>query len=117
MNINSVRNYDILTELPTDEIPLSEREMQVINMLFKNNNNLQQHHHDKKKDISSSSILYEVIVIIILFVLISLPHLNGILPLNKNDGTFDYLTLLIKAGIIGLLFWLLKFLNLPKYFK
>jgi hypothetical protein len=35
MNVTHIKNYDAINELPSDENPVSENEMKIVNMLFK----------------------------------------------------------------------------------
>jgi hypothetical protein len=96
MNITHIKNYDVINELPSDEIPVSENEMKIVNMLFKEKDKIK----FKTKD------LLEVVVVGFLFVLLSLPYFDFLFIKFNNN-----IILLIKTVLIMILFWIIM-LNL-----
>jgi len=96
MNITHIKNYDVIDELPSDEIPVSENEMKIINMLFK----------EKEKNKSKTTkYLLEVIVVGFLFVLLSLPCFDSLISKFIENSN---IILIIKTVLIMILFWIIR---------
>jgi hypothetical protein len=98
MNITHIKNYDVINELPSDEIPVSAIEMKIVNMLFKEK--------EKDKIKFKTKDLLEVVVVGFLFVLLSLPYFDFLFIKFNNN-----IILLIKTVLIMILFWIIM-LNL-----
>jgi hypothetical protein len=102
MNIQQIKNHDLIIELPTDESDIVENELQVLNMIFKENPNT-------FKAIFKE--VYDSIIVAILFIIFSLPYtdniINSILPITNN---YSFL-IVIKAIFVMFLFWFIKYFN------
>ena len=102
MNIQQIKNHDLISGLPTDESEVIENELQILNMIFKENP-------------SSFKVIfreiYELFIIAILFIIFSLPYVDNIfqtiLPITNN---YIFLVV-IKAIFVMLLFWCVKYFN------
>ena len=103
MNIQQIKNHDLIGGLPTDEeSEIEENELQILNMIFKENPS------------SFKAIIkefYELLIIGILFIIFSLPYIDdivqSILPITNNY----YFLLVIKSIFVMLLFWVSKYFN------
>ena len=102
MNVTHIKNYDVISELPSDENPVSDNEMKIINMLFK-----------EKEKIKSKTTkdIFEVVVVGFLFVLVSLPCFDSLFQIENTN-----IILIIKTAIIMFLFWIIKYVELKKFF-
>jgi hypothetical protein len=102
MNVTHIKNYDVINELPSDENPVSDNEMKIINMLFK-----------EKEKIKSKTTkdIFEVVVVGFLFVLVSLPCFDSLFQIENTN-----IILIIKTAIIMFLFWIIKYVELKKFF-
>jgi len=102
MNVTHIKNYDVINELPSDENPVSDNEMKIINMLFK-----------EKEKIKSKTTkdIFEVVVVGFLFVLVSLPCFDSLFQIENTN-----IILIIKTAIIMFLFWIIKYVELKKIF-
>ena len=103
MNIVNVRNYDVIVDLPSDENPVSDNEIKIVNMLF------------KEKEITKSKCnfknLLDVLVVGGLFAIISLPVFDSILRtiiIFQDEQRALYIILILKAILMALLFWMIK---------
>ena len=94
MNINHKKNYDTIVDLPTDEIPLTDKEIEIFNIIFKEE-------EGKKHFINK---LIEPILIGFIFVLLSIPCINNILFSSISENV----TLIIKTLLIMIIFYLSK---------
>jgi hypothetical protein len=103
MNITHIKNYDAINQLPTDENPVSENEMKILNMLFK---------EKEKPKSKTSKDIFETIVVGFLFVLLSLPCFDSLLFQIENTN----IILLIKTVLIMFLFWIIRYVELKKFF-
>ena len=102
MNVTHIKNYDVINELPSDENPVSDNEMKIVNMLFK-----------EKEKIKSKTTkdIFEVVVVGFLFVLVSLPCFDSLFQIENTN-----IILIIKTAIIMFLFWIIKYVELKKIF-
>jgi len=100
MNVTHIKNYDVINELPSDENPVSDNEMKIVNMLFK----------EKIKSKTTKDI-FEVVVVGFLFVLISLPCFDSLFQIENTN-----IILLIKTVLIMFLFWIIRYVELKKFF-
>jgi hypothetical protein len=87
----SYQNYDSLLNLPTDKIPPSQSELQIVNTLF---------HH--KKEINNIFLeAKESLVVGIIFLLFSIPQVDNLiqkfLPVTQNSS---YILLLIPRHLL-----------------
>jgi hypothetical protein len=102
MNIQQIKNHDLISGLPTDESEVVENELQILNMIFKEN-------PSSFKAIFKE--FYELLIIGILFILFSLPYIDNIvqsvLPITNNY----YFLVVIKAIFVMFLFWVSKYFN------
>jgi hypothetical protein len=102
MNIQQIKNHDLISGLPTDESEVVENELQILNMIFKENP-------------SSFKVIfreiYESLIVAILFIIFSLPYVDNIvqcvLPITNNY----YFLVVIKAIFVMFLFWVSKYFN------
>lgn len=99
-------NYDIISHLPTDKSQPTEKELLLLDSLFK----------EKKSSIKKiTDEAYEPFIVGILFVILSLPKVNEVIISNisitKNS---IYFLLLFKMFVIMILFWLVKHFHLCK---
>jgi hypothetical protein len=99
------QNYDPLSNLPTDKIPPTSSELQMVNALFTH-----------KKEINNILIeAKESIIVGIIFLLFSLPQIDSIiqkfLPITEK---LPYILLLIKILFVMLAFWVVKHFYLVK---
>jgi hypothetical protein len=113
MNVYDIKygeaiNYDVISNLPTDQSIPSEQELLLINSLFE----------EKKTPIKRIvNEAYEPFFVGILFVILSIPKvdemINLYIPVTQNS---IYFLLLTKMFIIMILFWIIKHfhLNLKK---
>jgi hypothetical protein len=102
MNVTHIKNYDVINELPSDENPVSDNEMKIVNILFK-----------EKEKIKSKTTkdIFEVVVVGFLFVLVSLPCFDSLFQIENTN-----IILIIKTAIIMFLFWIIKYVELKKIF-
>ena len=100
MNITHIKNYDVIDELPSDEIPVSENEMKIINMLFK-----EKEKEKEKNKSKTTKYLLEVIVVGFLFVLLSLPCFDSLISKFIENSN---IILIIKTVLIMILFWIIR---------
>jgi hypothetical protein len=102
MNVTHIKNYDVINELPSDENPVSDNEMKIVNILFK-----------EKEKIKSKTTkdIFEVVVVGFLFVLVSLPCFDSLFQIENTN-----IILIIKTAIIMFLFWIIKYVELKKFF-
>lgn len=99
MNINHIKNYDVIKDLPTDEIPLSNKDIEIYNILFKEN---------EEQDNNNKLNIIEPILVGFIFVILSLPCFNNLFFLPEN------ILLLIKTLLIIIIFWICKIYVIPK---
>jgi hypothetical protein len=112
MNVNiqngEMINYDMISNLPTDQIIPSEKELLLLNSLFKEKKTPMQ------KIINEA---YEPFFVGILFVIFSNPKIDELvgayLPVTQNS---IYFLLLTKMFLVMIIFWIIKHfhLNLKK---
>ena len=102
MNVTHIKNYDAINQLPTDENPVSENEMKIVNMLFK---------EKERPKSKTSKDIFEMIVVGFLFVLLSLPCFDSLFQIESNN-----IILLIKTFLIMFLFWIIRYVELKKFF-
>ncbi len=102
MNVTHIKNYDVINELPSDENPVSDNEMKIVNMLFK-----------EKEKIKSKTTkdIFDVVVVGFLFVLISLPCFDSLFQIESTN-----IILIIKTVLIMFLFWIIRYVELKKFF-
>ena len=102
MNVTHIKNYDAINELPSDENPVSDNEMKIVNMLFK-----------EKEKIKSKTTkdIFDVVVVGFLFVLISLPCFDSLFQIENTN-----IILIIKTILIMFLFWIIRYVELKKFF-
>ena len=104
MNITSIKNYDILLDLPTDESLVSEQESQIFTMLFKEEEKKEV--VDKTSSCFSFNSIREPLLIGILFAVFSLPQVNvaigSLLPLS------EYMMIFLKMLILIIILWILR---------
>ena len=103
MNITHIKNYDVINELPSDEIPVSENEIKIVNMLFKEN--------VKKSECKMKDVI-DVLFVGGLFALLSLPFVDTSLRsmiIFQDEIRAVYIILLIKILMIMFLFWIIKY--------
>lgn len=89
--------YDIIKELPSDEYPASESDLQISNMLFAD---------DIVKE-NGSSLFQEItdpIIVGALFVIFSLPCIDIFISGQTGEG----MKLFIKTLFVIILFWIIK---------
>ena len=97
MNVTHIKNYDVINELPSDENPVSDNEMKIINMLFK-----------EKEKIKSKTTkdIFEVVVVGFLFVLVSLPCFDSLIfRFIENNN----IIMIIKTVLMMFLFWIVRY--------
>ena len=94
MNINSIKNYDILVNLPTDETIPTENELKIVNMLFKNNRKNETLNDSKDDKIFKK--YYLPLISVLLFFVLSLPTIDNIIGLLIRTDNF-FLPLIIKC--------------------
>ena len=99
------KNYDVLSTLPTDKIPPTSSELQILNTLF-----------NHKKEINNIlSEAKEAIIVGIIFLLFSVPQLDSLIqkfiPITEKS---TYILLLIKILFVIVLFWVIKHFYLIK---
>ena len=99
------KNYDVLSTLPTDKIPPTSSELQILNTLF-----------NHKKEINNILIeAKEAIIVGIIFLLFSVPQLDSLIqkfiPITEKS---TYILLLIKILFVIVLFWVIKHFYLIK---
>jgi hypothetical protein len=90
--------YDIINELPSDEYPPSESDLQISNMLFVNNSNI------KENESSLFQEIIDPIIVGILFVIFSLPCIDVFISGQTGEG----MKLFIKTLFVIILFWIIK---------
>lgn len=104
MNITNIKNYDIIVELQSDENPVSENELKIVNMLFK----------EKAKNVKSKCKLQDFIDVAVvggLFMIISLPIFDTILRnviIFNDENRAIYIILLLKTILMAVLYWVYK---------
>jgi len=104
MNITNIKNYDIIVELQSDENPVSENELKIVNMLFK----------EKVKNVKSKCKLQDFIDVAVvggLFMIISLPIFDTILRnviIFNDENRAIYIILLLKTILMTVLYWVYK---------
>ena len=99
------KNYDVLSTLPTDKIPPTQSELQILNTLF-----------NHKKEINNIlTEAKEAIIVGIIFLLFSIPQLDSFIqkfiPITEKS---TYILLLIKILFVIVLFWVIKHFYLIK---
>lgn len=107
MDINTISNTDLIKDLPTDKVQPSNDEIQMMDILFKNTPNNTINNLLKE--------LKDVLTLGILFILFSIPQIDSLL--NKFipiTVTSPYILILIKTGIIMVLYWIIKHFYLSK---
>jgi hypothetical protein len=106
MSILQPKNSDLLTQLPVDKIQPSHEEIQIVDVLFKNHTSTMNLIFNEAK---------ESLIVAILFILFSIPQIDDIikkfLPITENS---IYFLIVIKAAILMILFWLIKYFYLSK---
>jgi len=97
MNVIHIKNYDVISELPSDENPVSENEMKIVNMLFK---------EKEKSKSKTSKDIFDVIVVGFLFVLLSLPCFDSLIfRFIENNN----IIMIIKTVLMMFLFWIVRY--------
>jgi hypothetical protein len=99
------KNYDVLSTLPTDKIPPTQSELQMLNTLF-----------NHKKEINNIlTEAKEAIIVGIIFLLFSVPQIDSLIqkfiPITEKS---TYILLLIKILLVIVLFWVVKHFYLIK---
>jgi hypothetical protein len=99
------KNYDVLSTLPTDKIPPTQSELQMLNTLF-----------NHKKEINNIlTEAKEAIIVGIIFLLFSVPQVDSLIqkfiPITEKS---TYILLLIKILFVIVLFWVVKHFYLIK---
>ena len=99
-HLNNMTDADIIEQLPVDQSLPTHDEINLINTIF------------KKEKTNIQKILNEfkdVLFVGIIFIVLSIPYtenmIKSIVPMTYN---YTYLTLIIKALIFIVLFWLIK---------
>ena len=109
MDINTISNTDLIKNLPTDKVQPSSDEIQMMDILFKNTASTSNGINNLLKE------LKDVLTLGILFILFSIPQidtlLNKFIPVTM---TSPYILILIKTGIIMVLYWIIKHFYLMK---
>ena len=109
MNVNNIKhgemiNYDMISNLPTDQSIPSEKELLLLNSLFKEKKTPMQ------KIINEA---YEPFFVGILFVIFSNPKIDEIvntyLTVTQNS---IYFLLLTKMFLVMIIFWIIKHFHL-----
>lgn len=110
MNVNNIKhgemiiNYDMISNLPTDQTIPSEKELLLLNSLFKEKKTPMQ------KIINEA---YEPFFVGILFVIFSNPRIdelvNSYMPVTQNS---IYFLLLTKMLLVMIIFWFIKHFHL-----
>jgi hypothetical protein len=103
----SYKNYDLITELPVDKEEPTPEQLKIVNTLFKKEN---------KTSLNSVFInAKDAICAGILFIIFSIPQvdtlLGSILPITT---TSVYISVVVKALIVVVLFWVIKYFILIK---
>ena len=104
MNVTHIKNYDVINELQSDENPVSDNEMKIVNMLFKEK-------EKPKPKSKTSNDIFEVVVVGFLFVLLTLPCFDSLFQIENTN-----IILIIKTVIIMILFWIIRYFELKKFF-
>ena len=97
MNVNSIKNYDMLVNLPTDEIMPSENELKIVNMLFKNERQILESTSEKEKNMFKK--YYTPLIVVLIFFILSLPTVDNVIGLVVRTDNF-FIPLIIKCIIM-----------------
>jgi len=97
---------DPIAQLPVDQTPPSNTEVQIIDALFRQNRGTMN---------TLATELKDSLLVAFLFILISLPPIVGLIqrfvPITANS---QYILFLIQGLIAGVLFWLIKHFYLSR---
>jgi len=111
MNIDEIKygellTYDVISHLPTDKSQPTEKELILLDSLFK----------EKKSSIKKiTDEAYEPFFVGILFVILSLPKVDEIITSNISiTQNSIYFLLLFKMIAMMILYWLVKHFHLCK---
>ena len=96
---SSVTHGDLIERLPTDASTPSHEELQIINSIFRENKASGGKIFEEAK---------EVVLIIILFILISLPPVDGLIKKFFPAASSPYILILVKGIIVGVIFYIIK---------
>lgn len=96
---------DDINKLPVDKLEPSAPEIQVINTLFEKNKSTINKIFEEGKDL---------IILGIIFILISLPKCDEIIKRFMPIANNNHFLILIKAVIIMVVYWVVKFSYLSK---
>jgi hypothetical protein len=106
MSILQPQNSDLLTSLPVDKIQPSHEEIQIVDTLFKNHSSTMNTIFNEAK---------ESLIVGILFILFSMPQVDELLQrFIPITATSFYFLILIKAALVMVAFWLIKYFYLSK---
>jgi len=89
--------YDIIKELPSDEYPPSESDLQISNMLFADN-------IVKENESSGFLEIIDPIIVGVIFFIFSLPCIDVFISGQTGEG----MKLFIKTLFVIILFWIIK---------
>jgi hypothetical protein len=89
--------YDIINELPSDEYPPSESDLQISNMLFADN-------IVKENESSVFLEIIDPIIVGVIFFIFSLPCIDVFISGQTGEG----MKLFIKTLFVIILFWIIK---------
>lgn len=107
MSIKYATNSDLIKDLPSDKVPPSSDEIQIIDILFKNSDPVAMNNLFKE--------LKDVLIVGILIILFSIPQLdalvNSFIPITQ---TSVYFLILIKTLCIMACYWIIRHLYLAK---
>ena len=107
MNIQQIKNHDLISKLPTDESDIIENELQILDMIFKEN------------PISFKSIfkeIYSSLIVGILFIIFSLPFINNVIEYVLPIANNNYFLIGIKSLSVMFLFWFIKHFNYSRQY-
>jgi hypothetical protein len=97
---------DLIYELPTDKIEPSQDELKIVNNLFKKNKKFMTRIANELKDPLLVGILY------IIFSFSKIDELiQKFIPITNNS---PYILLLIKTGILMIIYWFVKHFYLSR---
>jgi hypothetical protein len=107
MDIKYATNSDLIKDLPSDKVPPSPDEIQIMDILFKNS--------DRASIGNLFKEIKDVLTVGILFILFSIPQLdtliNKFIPITQ---TSVYFLIIIKTTVIMMLYWIIRHLYLAK---
>jgi len=107
MDIKYTTNSDLIKDLPSDKVPPSPDEIQIMDILFKNS--------DRASIGNLFKEIKDVLTVGILFILFSIPQLdtmiNKFIPITQ---TSVYFLIIIKTIVIMILYWIIRHLYLAK---